>query len=102
MPARKPEECDILIDQALKSRDLDAAVALYEPNATLVLDSGEVVIGKAAIREALKWLLGLRGGPFHPGDHGYAKRRWESGYVTRGVERDQHRAGWQTYHDQWQ
>ncbi len=57
MPARKPEECDILIDQALKSRDLDAAVALYEPNATLVLDSGEVVTGKAAIREALKGFL---------------------------------------------
>jgi len=57
MPAHKPEECDILIDQALKNRDLDAAVALYEPNATLVLDAGEVAIGKAAIREALKGFL---------------------------------------------
>ena len=54
MPAHKPEECDILIEQALKDKDLDAAVALYEPNATLVLDAGEVAIGKAAIREALK------------------------------------------------
>jgi uncharacterized protein (TIGR02246 family) len=57
MPAHKPEECDILIEQALKNRDLDAAVALYEPNATLVLDAGEVAIGKAAIREALKGFL---------------------------------------------
>src|SRR5256886_8833787 len=39
MLAQKPEECDILIEKALKNRDLDAAVALYEPNATLVLDS---------------------------------------------------------------
>ncbi len=59
MPAQKPEECDILIEKALKNRDLDAAVALYEPNATLVLDSGEVVSGKAAIREALKGFLAL-------------------------------------------
>jgi uncharacterized protein (TIGR02246 family) len=57
MPAHKPEECDILIEKALKSRDLDAAVALYEPNATLVLDSGEVVTGQAAIREALTGFL---------------------------------------------
>ena len=57
MPAHKPEECDILIEKALKSRDLDAAVALYEPNATLVLDSGEVVSGKSAIREALTGFL---------------------------------------------
>ena len=39
MPAHKPEECDLLIEQALKNKDLDAAVALYEPNASLVLDS---------------------------------------------------------------
>jgi uncharacterized protein (TIGR02246 family) len=57
MPAHKPEECDLLIEQALKNKDLDAAVALYEPNASLVLDSGEVVTGRAAIREALKGFL---------------------------------------------
>ena len=57
MPAHKPEECDILIEKALKSRDLDAAVALYEPNATLVIGPGEVASGKAAIREALKGFL---------------------------------------------
>jgi ketosteroid isomerase-like protein len=57
MPAHKPEECDLLIEQALKNKDLDAAVALYEPNASLVLDSGEVVMGQAAIREALNGFL---------------------------------------------
>jgi uncharacterized protein (TIGR02246 family) len=54
MPAHKPEECDILVERALKSRDLEAAVALYEPNASFVLASGEVVTGHTAIREALK------------------------------------------------
>jgi ketosteroid isomerase-like protein len=41
----------------LNNKDLDAALALYEPNASLVLDSGEVVTGRAAIREALKGFL---------------------------------------------
>jgi uncharacterized protein (TIGR02246 family) len=59
MPARKPEECDILIVEAIKRKDLEAAVALYEPNATFVLDSGEVITGRAAIREALKAWIGL-------------------------------------------
>ena len=57
MPARKPEECDILLMEALQRKDLETVVALYEPNATFVLDSGEVVTGQAAIREALKtWI----------------------------------------------
>jgi uncharacterized protein (TIGR02246 family) len=59
MPARKPEECDILMEKALKSGDLEAAVALYEPNASFVLDSGEVVTGRAAIREVLKGFFAL-------------------------------------------
>jgi uncharacterized protein (TIGR02246 family) len=57
MPAHKPEECDILIEKALNSRDLEAAVALYEPNASFVLASGEVITGRDAIREALKGFL---------------------------------------------
>jgi len=57
MPAHKPEECDILIEKALNSRDLEAAVTLYEPNASFVLASGEVVTGRDAIREALKGFL---------------------------------------------
>jgi uncharacterized protein (TIGR02246 family) len=54
MPARKPEECDLLLAEAQQRGDLEAAVALYEPNASFVLDSGEVVTGRAAIREVLK------------------------------------------------
>ena len=54
MPARKPEECDLLLIEAINKGDLDAAVALYEPKATFVLDSGEVITGQGAIREALR------------------------------------------------
>jgi uncharacterized protein (TIGR02246 family) len=42
------------VERALNSRDLEAAVALYEPNASLLLASGEVVTGHSAIREALR------------------------------------------------
>jgi uncharacterized protein (TIGR02246 family) len=60
MPARKPEECDLLLIEAMHRGDLDTAVALYEPNATFVLDSGEVIRGQAAIREAAQSYLALK------------------------------------------
>ena len=41
MPAHKPEECDTLLVEALHRGDLEAAVALYEPNASFVQDSGQ-------------------------------------------------------------
>jgi len=36
MPARKPEDCDIHLMEAMNRGDLEAAVSLYEPNATFV------------------------------------------------------------------
>ncbi|HTY56520.1 MAG TPA: SgcJ/EcaC family oxidoreductase [Candidatus Binataceae bacterium] len=60
MPARKPEECDLLLIEALNKGDLEAAVALYEPSASMVQDSGEVVIGHAAIREIMKGFLAIK------------------------------------------
>ena len=60
MPARKPEECDLLLIEAIQKGDLDAALALYEPNATFVLDSGEVITGHAAIREVAQGYLALK------------------------------------------
>jgi uncharacterized protein (TIGR02246 family) len=60
MPARKPEECDLLLIEAMNRGDLDTAVALYEPKATYVLDSGEVITGQTAIREVAKSFLALK------------------------------------------
>jgi len=60
MPARKPEECDTLLIEAANRGDLEAAVALYEPNASFVQESGQVVTGLAAIREAMQGFLALK------------------------------------------
>lgn len=64
MAALKPEDCDLLIFEAIKHQDLEAAVALYEPNATFVLESGEVVTGQAAIRETLRGWMELEDAQF--------------------------------------
>jgi hypothetical protein len=57
MPARKPEECDTILVDAINKGDLEAAIALYEPNARFVQESGEVVTGHPAIREEMKGFL---------------------------------------------
>ena len=54
MPAYKPEECDLLLIEALNKGDVDTVVALYEPTARYVSDSGQVITGHAAIREVLQ------------------------------------------------
>jgi uncharacterized protein (TIGR02246 family) len=54
MPAYKPEECDLLLIEALNRGDVETVVALYEPTARYVLDSGQVITGHAAIRKVLQ------------------------------------------------
>jgi uncharacterized protein (TIGR02246 family) len=60
MAARKPEECDYLLTEALNAGDLEAAVALYEPNASFVQEPGKVVTGRAAIREVMQGFLAVK------------------------------------------
>ena len=61
MPARKPEDCDIELMEALNRGDLEASVALYDSNATFVPEpSGPVISGRAAIREAIRGYLELK------------------------------------------
>ena len=57
MPARTPDELDTLFARSLNAGDLDALVALYEPQATLTPSPGKSVTGTAAIREALAGFL---------------------------------------------
>jgi uncharacterized protein (TIGR02246 family) len=52
-----PVELDRLFEQALNAGDIDALVALYEPQAALMPSPGNVVVGAAAIREALAGFL---------------------------------------------
>lgn len=60
MPAQKPEECDLLLLKALEQGDLDAAVAMYEPNATFVVSADQVVTGQAAIREVMQGFIAAK------------------------------------------
>jgi uncharacterized protein (TIGR02246 family) len=49
-----------MLIEAAHAGDIEAAVALYEPDASFVQDSGEVVTGQAAIREVMKGFLALK------------------------------------------
>jgi uncharacterized protein (TIGR02246 family) len=60
MAASKPEECDILLMNALNAGDLEVAVALYEPDAKLKDLSGATLNGHEQIREAIRQYLALR------------------------------------------
>src|SRR5215212_9353274 len=60
MPAHTPEELPPLFAQAFSAHDLEAALALYEPEATLIPQPGQVVTGTEAIREALSGFLALK------------------------------------------
>ena len=60
MPATSPEQCDILVGQAISAGDVDAAVALYEPGATFVPEPGKTVTGTAAIREVMADFIALK------------------------------------------
>ena len=59
MPATRPEQCDIMMCAAINAGNLDEAIALYEPNATLIPEVGTTVVGTAAIREALAGMIAM-------------------------------------------
>lgn len=60
MPARKPEECDTLLCEALNRGDLEAAVALYEPTATFVAAPGKILTGHAGVCESMQGFLAIK------------------------------------------
>ena len=48
MPAKQPEECDLLIAEYINAGDVEGAVGLYEATATLVTGPGKAVTGFGA------------------------------------------------------
>jgi uncharacterized protein (TIGR02246 family) len=60
MPARNPSEVHAVFVDAFNRGDVEALVALYEPNAVLVV-SGQPVIGHEAIRQAYQRMLARQG-----------------------------------------
>ena len=53
MLPQKPENWPSLFEQNLNAGDLEAVVALYEPDARFVARSGETVVGRDRIRDVL-------------------------------------------------
>ena len=60
MPARTPEELDVLFANAINAGDIEAAIELYEPGACLMPDPGQVASGISAVREALGGLIAMK------------------------------------------
>jgi uncharacterized protein (TIGR02246 family) len=60
MAARTPEDINRLFAEHMAAGDVDAVVALYEPNGVLVSAEGVATTGHAAIRDALARLAAMR------------------------------------------
>jgi uncharacterized protein (TIGR02246 family) len=61
MPVTEPEQMHRLFEEAFNAGDIEALMALYEPDAALVPQPGVVAEGTAAIRDALRWFLDRQG-----------------------------------------
>jgi uncharacterized protein (TIGR02246 family) len=61
MPAQTPDQVHPLFEQAFNDRDLDALMALYEPDCVFVVQPGQTVSGVDQIREALTGFLATGG-----------------------------------------
>jgi len=61
MAGSKPEDTHRLFAEAFNAGDLESLVALRAPDARLVPQPGQVVMGRAAIQEALRGFLALQG-----------------------------------------
>lgn len=53
MKTIRPEDCDLCMEKAIQEKNIEAMLALYEPDATFILDSGESAVGLDEIRKAL-------------------------------------------------
>ena len=60
MSTPKPLDAITQLVQAINSRDLDAALALYEQGAVMVAQPGKVVVGTEGLRNALAGFMALK------------------------------------------
>jgi uncharacterized protein (TIGR02246 family) len=77
MPARTPEELARLFAEAFNAHDLEAMVALFEPEATVIPQPGQVVRGTEDIREALSGFVALK-----PKFEGELKKAFQAGDIA--------------------
>jgi uncharacterized protein (TIGR02246 family) len=83
MPATEPEQIHRLFEGAFNAGDLEALLALYEPDAALIPQPGQTAEGSAGIRESLRWFLDRKGRitldtklVLRVGDLAYLANRW--------------------------
>lgn len=60
MPALEPEDCERLFAEALNRGDIEGVVALYEPDAKIRRQTGEIAVGHDQIREHVKGMLSVK------------------------------------------
>jgi len=60
MPAHRPEEMPATFEAAFNTGDIEQVMALYEADAVLVPQPGQVVDGTEAIRQSLAGFLALK------------------------------------------
>ena len=60
MPITNPEEVLHAFFRAFNQGDIDAVIALYEPQAALVAQPGQVAEGHSALREAFNGFLAMK------------------------------------------
>ena len=60
IPAYKPEDCDRLLMEAMEEGDVETTVALYEPDAVLFTESGDLMKGRDAIRKHNEEFISLK------------------------------------------
>jgi len=61
MPAKTPQELQSLFVTAFNSGDLDALLALYEPNAALATQSGVTQVGTEKLGDSFRTVIGMKG-----------------------------------------
>ncbi len=60
MPARNPEEVGRLFVEAINNGDVEAVIALYEPGAVFLTQSGDLRSGTDAIRQQMAPLADMK------------------------------------------
>ncbi len=101
-PAKEPNELEILFVDRANTGDIDGLVALYEPDAVLVSDNGEQVIGTDKLREFFADYL--KGSPefsksiqapaMRSGDLALTSSRHSNGGVSAEIARRQPDGTW--------
>ncbi len=89
MSAETAQQVHELFARYFSAGDLDGLISLYEPGATFVPQPGVIVSGHAAIREAFKEFLAVKGAfdlqsqtAFHAGDIALLFSSW----TLKGVD----------------